>query len=405
MPTPPEPYGTVTDLYGHKWIDTDYSCYSLDDIWASVNQTDNQTWQQIDTWTHMAQTCSEQAGQLEIALAQLMHRWVPTPGSAAEAFAQTVNDLITSMQRDASDATVMPGVLANVIEELSSVKQDVQTLVDQQNHYAAMEQAQHIGATADRGARPSTSGGSVPAGWRDTLRAQAVTLMRTTDKNLGHISRTMPVLTETTLFGSDSPHPPQGGGTAARPGASGITALQVGLLGSPTSSVLPLIASSLPLSEGTMLAGAPVPAGMGFGPVTGPLGVTPGWQPGNLGILPPPHNQDTGQGAQQVGVVIGNPGPTGGGTMSGSSMEADSSSAVRSNRPMMPPPATGQMRPSPTRSAIRPGGKAALWASQRQQQNATKNDPWAVRKGVPEIVLPDEPPDHDPGPGVIGIDR
>jgi hypothetical protein len=36
---------------------------------------------------------------------------------------------------------------------------------------------------------------------------------------------------------------------------------------------------------------------------------------------------------------------------------------------------------------------------------ADPNDPWAVDTGVPAVITPDPPRRHDPGPGVIGIDR
>jgi hypothetical protein len=36
---------------------------------------------------------------------------------------------------------------------------------------------------------------------------------------------------------------------------------------------------------------------------------------------------------------------------------------------------------------------------------ADPNDPWAVDTGVPALITPDPPRRHDPGPGVIGIDR
>jgi hypothetical protein len=32
-------------------------------------------------------------------------------------------------------------------------------------------------------------------------------------------------------------------------------------------------------------------------------------------------------------------------------------------------------------------------------------DPWAVDEGVPPVIEPGPEPRHDPGPGVIGIDR
>jgi hypothetical protein len=42
----------------------------------------------------------------------------------------------------------------------------------------------------------------------------------------------------------------------------------------------------------------------------------------------------------------------------------------------------------------------------RRRANADPNDPWVVKQGGPAVLEPaPEPADHDPGPGVIGLDR
>jgi hypothetical protein len=50
------------------------------------------------------------------------------------------------------------------------------------------------------------------------------------------------------------------------------------------------------------------------------------------------------------------------------------------------------------------GGLAGAAASRRRRRD--DEDGWAVASGVPGVLTPDPEPDqHDPGPGVIGIDR
>jgi len=42
----------------------------------------------------------------------------------------------------------------------------------------------------------------------------------------------------------------------------------------------------------------------------------------------------------------------------------------------------------------------------RRQRNSNEpSDPWEVAEGRPSILEPDPEPMHEPGPGVIGIDR
>ena len=43
---------------------------------------------------------------------------------------------------------------------------------------------------------------------------------------------------------------------------------------------------------------------------------------------------------------------------------------------------------------------------ERGSQTWDPDDPWSVEHGVPPVLEPaEEPSFHDPGPGVIGIDR
>ena len=67
-------------------------------------------------------------------------------------------------------------------------------------------------------------------------------------------------------------------------------------------------------------------------------------------------------------------------------------------------PADG--RPTP-RGHLRslPCGATRPWGG-RNRSHADPNDPWAVAEGGPAVLEPaPEPTEHDPGPGVIGLDR
>jgi hypothetical protein len=45
-------------------------------------------------------------------------------------------------------------------------------------------------------------------------------------------------------------------------------------------------------------------------------------------------------------------------------------------------------------------------ANQRRRRAGASDEVWPVREGVPPVIeASTEEPNHDPGPGVIGIDR
>jgi hypothetical protein len=78
------------------------------------------------------------------------------------------------------------------------------------------------------------------------------------------------------------------------------------------------------------------------------------------------------------------------------------SGPVTSIPSMVPPPMS---RPSNMPGgALAPSGRAASAYGRRRQRDS--DDPWAIKEAVPAVIEPQPAPsEHDPGPGVIGIDR
>ena len=65
--------------------------YGLEQIWLMVRDEDgNDSYAQVAAWYRMGRLCTDQADQLQKALDQLMVKWPPNPGSAAESFKHTV---------------------------------------------------------------------------------------------------------------------------------------------------------------------------------------------------------------------------------------------------------------------------------------------------------------------------
>jgi hypothetical protein len=70
--------------------------------------------------------------------------------------------------------------------------------------------------------------------------------------------------------------------------------------------------------------------------------------------------------------------------------------------PMIPPPGARATGAGPT---VEPGGRTAYPGGHRRR-DGDPEDPWAVKDGgAPVLEPPPEVRGHDPGPGVIGLDR
>jgi hypothetical protein len=382
---------------------TDYSQYSLDDLWAMISPADTVSQPQIDGWLTMAILCQDQADTLGRALTNLAEHWPPTPNSASEAFGKLVQGLVASMTDDASAAKKMSGTLSDIVGTLASAKDRMQPLMDQQTHFQQLESATQFPniAAARLAPRP-------PDGWRADLHQQATSIMALADARIESLAAAVPTMT---TFFVDVPRRVRGGGGGSTDGEddghtllpsihrpllnSGVPDFDRQAGGLNPQDLAPSSASAVPGL--TTLAGLPI-AGRSLQP--------------HVNNLSPPAGT-TGEAERIQGVTVANTPAVG--AMPSQSSQVDPKGAAdvagigetaraSGGMPMLPP-ALGGRPPSTTgRSTSRPGGRAALWYSQRQQKRDSK-DPWSVRHGVPPIIeAPPEPTDHDPGPGVIGID-
>ena len=146
--------------------------YRLPQIWDMVKDEDPvPTYQQVDAWQRMAALCTDQADVLQKALDQLMVRWPPNPGSAAEVFKGHVDTMIWSMRDSAAAASANVAPLIKIVTALSQAKDEIGALVQQ---HAAFQ------GVAEDGAGPTAL-----EPWVDTLDAQARRIMALTDHKIG----------------------------------------------------------------------------------------------------------------------------------------------------------------------------------------------------------------------------
>src|SRR5689334_1716821 len=182
--------------------------YRLPQIWDMVKDEDPvPTYQQVDAWQRMAALCTDQADVLQKALDQLMVRWPPNPGSAAEVFKGHVDTMIWSMRDSAAAASANVAPLIKIVTALSQAKDEIGALVRQ---HAAFQ------GVAEDGAGPTAL-----EPWVDTLDAQARRIMALTDHKIGEAAADIRAPSLYRGMGPDQENegtkPNLGGGSRSRP--------------------------------------------------------------------------------------------------------------------------------------------------------------------------------------------
>jgi hypothetical protein len=361
--------------------------YDLEQIWHMVRDEDgSDSFAQVAAWYRMARLCTDQADQLSKAMDQLMAKWPPNPGSAAEAFKLTVEGLILSMRDSAAAAQANEAPLIKITSLLSDAKDAIGQLRERWAANAAAEPGWIVQAMAPILPVPPTP---VAPGWRDSLNKQARDIMHTTDVAIGQAATQFrspvpfmpigdPFANWNSIDPTDStvsapqivPAPvfdlPAPAHAIADPGSleSGsrlgqdVTTLDGGLLPFPGQTVWPLASPNLAATF------VDTPSGR----VLAPGGVISAG-----GDALDNQNRTTGDGG------AGGRGASG---ISG----------------MMAPPIGRAAPGQSSRTGTRSGG--------RRRRRSDPDDPWMASTGGPSVLEPTPEPDYfDPGPNVIGLDR
>jgi hypothetical protein len=376
---------------------TDYTGFSIEQMLASVSEPDDVTMPQLAAWQAMARSCEDLSVRLQQALGQLLERWVPTPNSAAAAFQAVVQRLTKNMAEDAESARMMQPALARIVDELALAKLTLEAIADRQNRYATAEW-EYRAAGANRGAHRDPL---PPDGWREDLHYQAMVVLKTADANIAAYGRAMPTLVNWTDFGNSTSIQvePGGAGESAR-----VPAVSAASLDNGNRTALNLAAPRVDLGSlpHPVLAGSVIasdhPLGSADDPATrSEVALGP--------FLGPPSTGVVGTRSTPINGVIGGPAAQMRATQPSTTAGANASEAAsgRANFGPMMPGAMGRPSGPGSRSTVRPGGRPALWSSQRRRKESDPTDPWSVARGVPAVIEPPEIPDHDPGPGVIGL--
>lgn len=377
---------------------TNWNHYNLDQIWAMVAREDSTiTAAQVQAWQRMAELCTDQAGALQRALGQLMARWRPHPGSSAQAFQARMTYLITSMRDSARAASSIPDPLWRISNQLTIARYEILALIEQRAKFEEAEAAQDLTHGYNgRGAppRPPSSVPPPPDNWRTLLDLKARHIMAATESALNQAAaafRPIAAFGDTQSISARRPV-----GTDDEVAASGgPSPFGIDLHPASTRSQLPASAQERSLGVEAPNESAPVLSG---GTQLDPP--APGVPSTTARMLSLSHSSngsfDTIPSRETREVIGLEP--------AGQSMAARASGESAPSRFSSP---TSQS-PMVTPVAGRTGGdsRPSLQSGMRRRTRRHHDDAWGAREGLPPVIEPGpEPTFHDPGPGVIGIDR
>ena len=401
-------------------VPNDWSRYGLEQIAAMLRRHPRQAGYAAETmWRAIETLCREQADRLQKALKDLAARWPPEQ-QASIAFQDWGATLVEAMQDTADTASRNRPVASNIWHEIDRARERIEVLMSERARYQEMERSHgSLIANAAHAGNQLLDGDLDLSGWRAALDRDAREVMAHLEQKIYNYARDLyadqpyepPVAKSRKLpapgedgishgtFGTGW----SGGGAALGGGWSGTWAPPGGVPGP----------DGVPgLGNFPDPAGEPV-TGSGPGGKTELDGVLPGPGSGSPVVNPPPGGAFVETpwgrvlapggviGAPAVGGVgvapPGGPGAVGGPAAAGlvpgtgaAARPAGGPGAVPFVPPMMPG------RPS--------SGTASTTGGRRRRPGLPSV--FETPDGPPGVIQPSpEPAEHDPGPGVIGIDR
>jgi hypothetical protein len=402
----------------------DWSAYDLNAIWEMVApEGDAATEDQVHAWRRMADLCNHHAERLANATEVLAQRWPPERSAAANVFIEYAKGLIGSMREAASAAAANAAEMDRFTGHLADTRDRVLELKQQQ--------AIHVQAEADRAAylhKLATARGlippsalanapHVPTDWRGDLNAQAQHLMQLSDPVIAGTNARLVVpppfdprvkIETWELFNPDDGSPAAGAATGAS-GYSASTGLPQPIYNPPPPTFGQgagepgIRMSTSPILDGAspaQLPSVPTPRTLqtvpgGSGPVTPGPTVVAGPGADSLGLMPgaiavPPAATAYRPGAHTA-AAVGEPAAHGATARAG----AVGGMGVAPMAPIARGTSSGQR--------INPAG--GIISGGRRRDPHDPDDPWVVPEAGSAILAPGPEPTHEPGPGVIGIDR
>lgn len=399
----------------------DWSAYNLDQIAAMLRRQSPEAGAAATTmWRAIETLCSEQATRLRNALQALAEHWPPTQ-EASRAFQSWGDSLARAMENTAEVARLNRSVADNISTEIDHARIRIEGLMSDQARYQELEQSHgSLAANASHFGKELLDGDLTFSSWRTTLDHDAREIMADLEEKVYNYALQLyadppyrPPLTEkktpesvslTTTTGDGwsggglaasaagaSAWIPPGGfptpGTASVPGSppvSGLGPTDPATATGPGNTVLDGVIPDV--NRGTPTPTTALPPAPGGGFVDTPLGR----------VLAPGGVIGTPSGSTGIGTTPGTPGMTTSPSPIGPAPGAAAAARPAGGPglvPFIPPMVPGRIE---TTTGTKGGRRS------RRGLPSVFDTP----DGPPGVIQPPpEPTNHDPGPGVIGIDR
>ncbi|WP_327005577.1 hypothetical protein OHA72_63255 [Dactylosporangium sp. NBC_01737] len=357
-----------------------YRRWRVPELWQMVAaDTPANTHLHLTTLRRQQTALETQRDRLRTLRDHLAEAWPPEKSEAASAFIQRLNDMIRAMSLTASGAADVRSRMSLIVEALDQARAELAPLVEQYQRTADLPDhrvAEHARKLLDERARHILM----------TTDARVVDPAAAMDVQLPVYERFSMQTTVVTPVSGGTPG--AGGSTAGNPGRRGTSDLAVPRFDPPEPSG-GLADAEFGLAAGNqdVLLSSVVPAADAADPIDRSA-LAPGRVLGGAAL---PKSTATPSAVVAKGNV-GTPSVITGG--------------ASGTRPAIGAPGVG----APAARGI--GGAGGYrdrsfdeYASRRRASRDSDDESWSVQQGVPPLI--DVPPAraHDPGPGVIGIDR
>jgi hypothetical protein len=365
-----------------------------------VSEDQSTSWAQVSAWWQAHDLTRNHLAVLRQARETIVRAWPPQVNQASAVFLEHVDALIASMENTVVAAEANGRALKGILTVLENTKE---TLADLHERWQRQERSQWTQATSAMSALGGSTAGMVDGAMalaasdeKARLNAQAQAVMRATDQAayeyLPHL-----VIPQWVPPPPDHGWRPAGGGdTGGSPGGSG--SLPRPVIPRPA----PPAAAPDSTTGGPALTGGGSPPGQGTapplgGPVRQPGPGTGAPDSGNPASVSPWVQTPVGR-VLRSGAVLGAP---------VESVEPGHPGGVAGRSPVREPARSGVSGVGPEGALLGGGMGAGRVPDRRGRRTVPPDTEWPVPKGVPPVLEP--PPErevrHDPGPGVIGIDR
>ncbi|WP_433614401.1 hypothetical protein ACQP2P_08345 [Dactylosporangium sp. CA-139114] len=389
-----------------------YAAYRLPDLWKSVAGEDPDAgFVHVNTLHRLRVALEQQRDNLRVHRDRLIEGWPPQRSEAADAFVGRLNGLIDAMTATANGA----GRICVGVDEAFAAIREVRRQLEQM-------MAEYTRRPAGAGLVVSNAGDRrLDQQARDAFMAADAKVARAS----GSINASLPYR-GTQEHGGVLVDDQAGAG---QPGSATQAVTRRRSSGTTQSAMLPPPVFDPPVPSETWSPEAgPVLTGGAGGQQAGGGGAPTGLAPGPYevvdgGIVIGPRRSTSTSGPPAVPL---GPGVIGPGGVIGAPGPAEPRTAQPGTVPMSGSAARGRAPAPPRRDAVHPGqGPAPAGRPEsrapaggyrdrsyenyvrrsRSGQAGDADERWAVHEGVPAVLeAPPERP-HDPGPGVVGIDR